>query len=109
MAGVLDARQPVDAVACVSDLAAFGALTECQRRGVSVPEDIMIAGFGAYDIADVALPGLTTMDAHSLEIGGRTGELLVALLRGGMPIMPPRRPFRISNPRCGFRAPPFRE
>ncbi len=84
MAGVLDAQQPVDAVACVSDLAAFGALTECQRRGISVPEDIMIAGFGAYDIADVALPGLTTMDAHSLEIGGRTGELLVALLRGGI-------------------------
>lgn len=84
MAEILDARQPVDAVACVSDLAAFGALTECLRRGVSVPEDIMIAGFGAYDIADVALPGLTTIDAHSLEIGVRTGELLVALLRGGI-------------------------
>ncbi len=83
MTEILDARQPVDAVACVSDLAAFGALTECQRRGVSVPDEIMIAGFGAYDIADVALPGLTTMDAHSLAIGGRTGELLVELLRGG--------------------------
>ncbi|MDE2914639.1 MAG: LacI family DNA-binding transcriptional regulator [Paracoccaceae bacterium] len=83
MAEIFEARQPIDAVVCVSDLAAFGALTECQRRGVSVPDEIMIAGFGAYDIADVALPGLTTIDVHSLAIGNRTGELLVALLRGG--------------------------
>ena len=83
MVDLLDARQPVDAVVCVSDLAAFGALTECQRRGVSVPDEVMIAGFGAYDIAEVALPGITTMDAHSMAIGSRTGELLVALLRDG--------------------------
>ena len=83
MAGVLDAGQQIDAVACVSDLAAFGALTECQRRGVSVPDDLMIAGFGAYDISEAALPGLTTMDAHSLTIGCKAGELLAALLRGG--------------------------
>ena len=37
----------VDAAVCVSDLSAFGALSECQRRGWSVPQRIAIAGFGS--------------------------------------------------------------
>ena len=82
MAELLEARQPVDAVVCVSDLAAFGALTECHRRGILVPDDIMVAGFGAFDVSEVTVPGLSTLDAHSLMIGEKTGELLVNLLRG---------------------------
>ncbi|MCJ8311026.1 MAG: LacI family DNA-binding transcriptional regulator [Hyphomicrobiales bacterium] len=82
MAGALDSGAAFDAAVCVSDLAAFGALTECQRRGVLVPEDLIIAGFGGFDIAEVATPSLTTVDAHSHEIGRRSGELLVSLLRG---------------------------
>ena len=81
MAKVLESGRQVDAVVCVSDLAAFGALTECQRHGVSVPDDIMIAGFGAFDISEVSVPGITTIDAHSREIGEASGELLVKLLR----------------------------
>ena len=38
-----------DAVVCVSDLAAFGTLTESQREGFSVPGDIAIGGVGAYE------------------------------------------------------------
>ena len=55
---------------------------ESVGRGVAVPEDIMIAGFGGFDIADVSFPGLTTIDARSPSIGEETGKLLVRLLRG---------------------------
>ena len=82
MAELLEAKQPVDAAVCVSDLAAFGALTECRRRGISVPDDMMIAGFGAFDVSEVTVPGLSTVDAHSREIGEEAGRLLAALLRG---------------------------
>lgn len=82
MATILEGSAMPDAVMCVSDLTAFGALTECQRRGVRVPEDIMLAGFGAFDLSEVSVPSLTTIDAHSLDIGTRTGDLLVSLLRG---------------------------
>ncbi|WP_298822774.1 LacI family DNA-binding transcriptional regulator [uncultured Roseibium sp.] len=71
-----------DAVICVSDLSAFGALTECMRKDVRVPEDIAIAGFGAYDISSVCVPTLTTVDPHPVEIGHKTGEIIVSLLRG---------------------------
>ena len=53
MARLLDTLPDTQGVICVSDLSAFGALTECQRRGVRVPEDIALAGFGAYEIAGV--------------------------------------------------------
>lgn len=71
-----------DAVICVSDLSAFGALTECMRKDVRVPEDIAIAGFGAYDISSVCVPTLTTVDPHPVEIGQKAGEIIVSLLRG---------------------------
>ena len=82
MARLLQDFPDTEAVICVSDLSAFGALTECARRGVKVPEDIAIAGFGAYDISSICLPTLTTIDPHPADIGRRAGELIVSLLRG---------------------------
>ena len=46
MARLLQMMPDTQAVICVSDLSAFGALTECQRRGVAVPGRISLAGFG---------------------------------------------------------------
>ena len=59
MATVLDRLPDTEAVIGVSDLSAFGALTGCQRRGVPVPEDIAIAGFGAFDIASICVPTIS--------------------------------------------------
>jgi LacI family gluconate utilization system Gnt-I transcriptional repressor len=70
-----------DAVICVSDLVGFGALSECQRRGIKVPEQIAMAGFGAYDIAEVCVPTLTTIDPKPTEIGERTADLILELLK----------------------------
>jgi len=86
MGEILDAQDGTDAVVCVSDLAAFGALSECQRRGVKVPEDMLIAGFGAFDISDISTPAISTIDAHAYEIGATSGALLAGLLRGDPPI-----------------------
>lgn len=73
-----------DAVICVSDLCAFGALSECQRRGIGVPGDIALGGFGNYEIGSVCVPALTTIDAHARQIGERTGALILDVLdRGG--------------------------
>ncbi|MBV1705547.1 MAG: LacI family DNA-binding transcriptional regulator, partial [Hyphomicrobiales bacterium] len=56
------ARWPdVDAIACVSDLSAFGVLAQCQRRGIDVPGRIAIAGFGDFDVARCCHPRLTTI------------------------------------------------
>ena len=82
MSRLLEDHPDTEAVICVSDLSAFGALTECARKQVRVPEDIAIAGFGAYDISSICVPTLTTIDPSPKEIGQKTGELIVSLLRG---------------------------
>lgn len=80
MARLLTEYPDTEAVICVSDLSAFGALTECQRRGVPVPERIAIGGFGDYEIGGISVPALTTINAQAREIGTRTGELILDLI-----------------------------
>lgn len=72
-----------EAVMCVSDLSAFGALTECQRMGVRVPQDIAISGFGAYDVAEMCVPAITTIDVEAAEIGRLAAEVVLQLLADG--------------------------
>jgi LacI family gluconate utilization system Gnt-I transcriptional repressor len=76
----------VDAVICVSDLSAFGALMECHRRGWAVPGRIAIAGFGDFEVARCCHPRLTTVSVEPAEIGVAAGGLLwrsIEAARGG--------------------------
>lgn len=79
----LTSRFPeVKTVICASDLYAFGVLSACQRTGIKVPNDLAIAGFGAFEIASFTCPTLTTVDAKPSEIGQKTASLIAALLAG---------------------------
>lgn len=69
LAKMLDTWPDTQAVMCVSDLSAFGAISYCTRKGLRVPEDIAIAGFGAYDISEVSVPTITTVDVSAQAIG----------------------------------------
>ncbi len=95
------ARWPdVDAIVCVSDLSAFGALAECQRRGIAVPERIAIAGFGDFEVARCCHPRLTTVAFDCAGIGRKAAEAALAALeaRARNEIRAPatvRIPFRV--------------
>ncbi len=82
MGRLLETLPDTQAVICVSDLSAFGALTECQRRGVDVPGSLWIAGFGDYEIAGIAVPALTTINPFPRDIGTRAAELILDVLDG---------------------------
>lgn len=80
MDGLLDQFPDIEAVMCASDLSAFGAMMSCVRRGKSVPEDIAISGFGAYDLAANAVPQITTLDVGDYRIGEEAAEVIIAQL-----------------------------
>lgn len=82
MGRLLQTLPDTEAVICVSDLSAFGALTECQRRGVDVPGRLWIAGFGDYEIAGIAVPALTTINPFPRDMGARTAALILDVLDG---------------------------
>lgn len=82
MGDLLDRMPDTEAVICVSDLSAFGALTECQRRGVAVPGKLSIAGFGDYEIAGISVPTLSTINPFPRRIGAEAASLILAVLDG---------------------------
>jgi LacI family transcriptional regulator, gluconate utilization system Gnt-I transcriptional repressor len=93
-AAFLSRHPDSDAIVFVSDLSAFGGLTECARRGIRVPDDIAIAGFGFYDVARVCVPTITTIDPHAAEIGSRAASLIAELVAG--PPRPERRIVQVT-------------
>lgn len=90
----------IDALVCVSDHPAFGALAECQRRGWAVPQRLAIAGFGGFEIASECHPQLSTVVIDGTGIGRSAGELLlraIASARHGerLPAETVMTPFRV--------------
>lgn len=77
------ARRPdLDAVYFHNDEMAIGGLAFCQSRGLRVPEDIGIAGWGAMEAASILPRRLTTTMVPTTAIGKAAAEALVARLTG---------------------------
>lgn len=80
--GELLKRAPdLDAVLCQNDDLALGALFECRRRGIGVPEEFGICGFNNLDFAAFTEPGLTTVHVPRYEIGYRAADMLIRAVR----------------------------
>ncbi|MGL4965890.1 MAG: LacI family DNA-binding transcriptional regulator [Inquilinus sp.] len=85
MAGLLEQGEPLDAAFFGNDLLAIGALFEARRRGLAVPGDLAVAGFGDIELAEALEPGLTTVRIDSDDIGRRAGRMLLTRLGGERP------------------------
>ena len=77
---LLEMEPELDAVFAVSDLAAVGVVMECQRRGIHVPDDLSVMGFGDFEIGREINPALTTIHVDFLALGRRAGSLVLDLL-----------------------------
>ncbi len=94
LALLIDRWPDTDAVMCVSDLSAFGALMECHRRGWVVPDRLAIAGFGDFEVARCCHPSMTTVAVDCDAIGRNAGELVlkaIAARESGETLPPERR------------------
>jgi DNA-binding LacI/PurR family transcriptional regulator len=63
---VLDRWPDTDAILASSDAIALGALSALRGRGVTVPDDIAVAGFDDIPFATLSAPALTTA-SHPVE------------------------------------------
>lgn len=70
------------AVFCSSDVLAHGAMIELQSRGLNIPQDIAIVGFGDQDFARDLDPALTTVAIDRLQLGHLAASALLAKLTG---------------------------
>jgi len=71
-----------DVLMFASDVFATGAVLECTRRGIAMPDDIAITGFGDFEVAKHLVPTLTTVSVPNTEIGTTAGRLLLDRMTG---------------------------
>ena len=97
---LLNAFPDTDCIFCVSDVPAFGALSALGEIGMSVPEDIGIAGFGNFEVSRFSKPDITTVKVDPNGIGQATGRLIAELLQTADPTGADPRHHRIDAELC---------
>jgi LacI family gluconate utilization system Gnt-I transcriptional repressor len=79
---LLEQTPQLDAVFCGSDLLAIGVLGEAKRRGIDVPSQLAICGFGDLEFASETSPQLTTVGVDGTRIGVSAARCLLERLKG---------------------------
>ncbi|HUD32374.1 MAG TPA: LacI family DNA-binding transcriptional regulator [Variovorax sp.] len=82
LAELLDNGVAIDALACSSDVLAHGVITEAQARGLRVPDDVGVIGFGDLAFARHAHPAITTVRIDGTAIGRRAALCIVERAEG---------------------------
>ena len=80
-----------DAFACANDFLAIHLMTALKKLGVSIPNDVMVAGFDGSPEASIIEPSLTTARIPSADIGRFAATTLVKR------IQQPDFPFHWTN------------
>jgi LacI family gluconate utilization system Gnt-I transcriptional repressor len=82
MARILAQASDVQAVFCSSDLLALGVMTEVRARGLNVPDDIAVIGFGDVPFVADMVPALTTVRINGEQIGILAARFLMDRAEG---------------------------
>lgn len=77
LAHLLDDFPEMDAVFVAGDYMCLGVFLEAQRRGIRIPEDLAVIGFGNRFGSDCYFPPLTTVDQNKPKLGEAAFQALV--------------------------------
>ncbi len=82
LARLLEIGARPEVVVCSSDTLAHGVLAEAHARGLRVPAELAVMGFGNLASAAHLLPALSTVDVRGAEMGTHAAAVLLARLAG---------------------------
>lgn len=71
----------IDAVFCVNDDLALGALFESQRMNIRVPQDLAICGFNDIEAAAFVNPSLSSVYVGRYAMGVKASEMIINVLK----------------------------
>src|SRR5207248_5551197 len=81
----------IEALFCCNDDLALGALFECQRRGIRIPDDLAIIGFNDLEFCASAYPALSSVATPRYAMASRAAEIVLEIIRGSGARPEPRR------------------
>ena len=79
---LLQQEPALQAVFCRSDQLAQGVLAEAHSRGLRVPKDLAICGFGDASFAAHTQPSLTSVHIDGADIGRRAAQMIISRCNG---------------------------
>ena len=82
LANLLDTGKRPDFIFCSSDTVALGVLAEAATRGLNVPDDLAVLGFGDTLNGQFANPALSTVSVNATEMGQQVAEALLRRFAG---------------------------
>lgn len=77
MSMLLAVKPLPDALFCVNDRKAIGAMLALKRYGYKIPHHMAMVGFQNAPISEVITPSLTTIEQTAYEIGAKSCQLLL--------------------------------
>jgi LacI family transcriptional regulator len=77
---MLDLPDPPTAIFAFNDNVAVGVMSAARARGLSIPDDLSVVGFDDSELAEIVVPGLTTVRQPLAEMGRMAVSLLMRLL-----------------------------
>ena len=79
---ILEAMPNCDAIFFGTDVLAAGAVTRALDRGIAVPDQVAIAGYGDLEFTQHVRPSLTSLQVSSYQMGREAGRMLIKRLNG---------------------------
>ena len=74
-------KMSVDAIICATDRIAFGCYKILHEKGLRIPEDVAVVGFGGYDESELLTPQLTTIKFDSYAMGYLGAETILKMIK----------------------------
>ncbi|WP_269522670.1 LacI family DNA-binding transcriptional regulator [Coraliomargarita parva] len=81
VANLTNTKVPFDAIITSSDHCSVGAIEELKERGLKVPDDVSIIGWGDLEFCRYTTPTLSTIDQQSTTLGETAMRYLLEQIR----------------------------
>jgi LacI family repressor for deo operon, udp, cdd, tsx, nupC, and nupG len=72
------------AIFCYSDPLAMRVLNSIWRKGIKIPEDLSVIGYGGLNYTEFSNPPLSTIKQPFFEMGCEAGKIIIQQINGGI-------------------------
>ena len=79
---IMERHRAPTVIICGNDVLGAGALTQANKLGINVPDDVSLTGFDDIELAQVISPTLTTVHVPHRDMGTKAARRLVDMVNG---------------------------